>query len=390
MIRKTVIKGFALLALVWVLSCSFGGALEGPEAAAKEAFTEWAQQKGVPYKDASFQTLSNDGTFAIVRITAKFRESAEAEWTEQEAKVECRNVGGEWQMSSLTIEFSRPESEILAEQAAATAAFITSWGSRGHDSGQFVYPRSVAVDGDGNVYVADQDNHRIQKFTSDGDFITSWGSIGSGNGQFINPFYVVVNASGHVYVPDPLNRRIQTFTTDGTFVGSWSPTSGDIRIGFVRDMAVDGSGNLYIMQDPRRILKFGPDGSFITSWVAFGYSIAVDSNGDIYVAQDDRISKFTSDGTFITSWGSGGNGHGQFYYPHGVAVDTSDNVYVADTRNHRIQKFTSDGTFIMSWGSQGSGEGQFDEPFDVTVDASGNIYVADLLNHRIQKFHLGH
>jgi hypothetical protein len=76
--------------------------------------------------------------------------------------------------------------------------------------------------------------------------------------------------------------------------------------------------------------------------------------------------------------------------PRAVAVDTSGNVYVADTNNDRIQKFTSDGTFLTTWGSEGSGDGQFDWPSGVAVDASGNVYVADRGNDRIQKFRLHH
>ena len=81
-----------------------------------------------------------------------------------------------------------------------------------------------------------------------------------------------------------------------------------------------------------------------------------------------------------------GNGDGIFDFPVGVAVDSSDNVYVAESRNHRIQKFDSDGVFLTKWGSEGSGDGEFNFPLDVAVDSSGNVYVSDLSNHRIQKF----
>jgi hypothetical protein len=69
-----------------------------------------------------------------------------------------------------------------------------------------------------------------------------------------------------------------------------------------------------------------------------------------------------------------------------VAIDSADNVYVADTYNHRIQKFDSDGTFLTKWGSSGAGDGQFRYPKGVAVDSADNVYVADAYNHRIQKF----
>ena len=90
-----------------------------------------------------------------------------------------------------------------------------------------------------------------------------------------------------------------------------------------------------------------------------------------------RIQKFTSDGQFIAKWGSGGNGDGEFYYPFGIAIDSSGHVYVADTYNHRIQKFTSNGQFVAKWGSYGTGDGQFNYPCGIAIDASGNVYVVE-------------
>jgi tripartite motif-containing protein 71 len=89
---------------------------------------------------------------------------------------------------------------------------------------------------------------------------------------------------------------------------------------------------------------------------------------------------------FVTKWGSYGGGNGQFYSSHGVAVDSSGNVYVADGGNNRIQKFDSNGTFLTKWGLYGSGDGQFKIPRYIAVDSSGNVYVVDVDNHRIQKF----
>ena len=89
---------------------------------------------------------------------------------------------------------------------------------------------------------------------------------------------------------------------------------------------------------------------------------------------------------FITKWGSRGTEDGQFFHPGAVAVDSSDNVYVADVLNHRVQMFHSDGTFITKWGSQGEGDGQFTHPQEAALDSSDNVYVADGSNNRIQKF----
>ncbi len=95
------------------------------------------------------------------------------------------------------------------------------------------------------------------------------------------------------------------------------------------------------------------------------------------IVDNNRIQKFDSNGGYLTQWGSYGSGNGQFNHPQGVAVDSSGNVYVADTGNNRIQKFNSNGGYLTQWGSYGSGNGQFTFPLGIAVDSSGNVYVAD-------------
>jgi len=85
------------------------------------------------------------------------------------------------------------------------------WGGPGSGDGQFNWPLGVAVDATGNVYVADGNNFRIQKFSSAGVFLAQWGSFGSGDGQFSNPTDVAIDATGNVYVADTFNQRIQKF-----------------------------------------------------------------------------------------------------------------------------------------------------------------------------------
>jgi hypothetical protein len=116
----------------------------------------------------------------------------------------------------------------------------------------------------------------------------------------------------------------------------------------------------------------------------------VDSTGNVYVADsgNERIQKFDADGRFLTAWGSPGNSIGEFTQPFGVAVDSSGNVYVADYGNSRIQKFDAGGRFLTTWGMFGDGDGEFNWPTGIAVDSSGNVYVADNGNERIQKFAL--
>ena len=116
----------------------------------------------------------------------------------------------------------------------------------------------VATDADGNVYVADESNNRIQKFTSSGAYITQWGSFGSGNGQFNNPSGVATDAAGNIYVVD--HDRAQKFTSTGIYLTQWgSFGNGNGQFNQPNGVATDAAGNVYVADTyNQRIQKFGP------------------------------------------------------------------------------------------------------------------------------------
>jgi len=240
-------------------------------------------------------------------------------------------------------------------------------GISGNGDGQFNFPIGIVVDS-GNVYVADPNNHRIQKFDSSGTFLTKWGISGAGDGEFSFPIGIAAD-SGNVYVADRTNQRIQKFDSSGIFLSMWG-------------WGVDNGAAVFqtCTSGCQAGISGNGDGQFNNP-----NGVAVDS-GDVYVADSDnhRIQKFDSSGTFLTKWGISGNGDGEFSIPRGVAVDSGD-VYVADSNNNRIQKFDSSGTFLTKWGISGVGDGEFSFPIGIAAD-SGNVYVGDTLNDRIQKF----
>jgi DNA-binding beta-propeller fold protein YncE len=135
------------------------------------------------------------------------------------------------------------------------------------------------------------------------------------------------------------------------------------------------------------ITEFGSygegDGQFI--WPS---SIALDSVENLYVADEwlSRISIFNKDGEFLRSWGQAGSGDGELNRPAGLAISNDGTLFVSDSRNHRIQKFTLGGQYLGQFGSFGRENGQLNMPWGIALDQSGNVYVADWRNDRIQQF----
>ena len=295
---------------------------------------------------------------------------------------------------------------------AAAPPFEFAWGELGAAEGEFNNPAGVAATGDGKiVYVADSYNHRIQKFNVDhtaliATFATSWGTTGipgTADGEFNTPSAVAVDGSGNVYVADTNNHRIQVNGGSGfvTKWGSGSPGAGDTE--FDTPSGVAASGTYVFIADSRnnRIKVYDSSSEkLVYSWGVAGsgdgefnnpVGVAADGAGYVYVADSDnnRIQKFAVDSvtaTFVISWGTAGTLLGQFTRPTGVAVDASNNVYVADSGNNRIQVFDSSGGFVTTWGGFGSGDGEFMLVSGVAVDGDGHSYIADTGNSRIQEF----
>jgi len=292
-----------------------------------------------------------------------------------------------------------------------------------------------AVDSSGNVYVADYFNHRIRKITPAGNVTTLAGSGTAGfadglgaSAQFNAPSGIAVDSAGNVYVADDLNHRIRKITPAGnvtTLAGSGTQGSADglgASASFTQPsgIAVDSAGNVYVAEYRNdRIRKITPAGNVTTlagstpgfadglgaSAQFFGpMDVAVDSAGNVYVAdtRNHRIRKITPAGNVTTLAGSGTAGFAdglgasaQFSTPNSVAVDSAGNVYVADNQNNRIRRITPAGnvTTIAGSGTAGFANGlgasaRFNRLNGVAVDSTGNVYVADFNNSRIGKIEI--
>ncbi len=282
---------------------------------------------------------------------------------------------------------------------------VAQFGQEGVDDGEFRSPTGIALDGEGNIYVADTDNHCIQKFDRDGNFVARWGGeADSEEGAFYYPRGLATAPDGTVYVADSGNNRVQKFDPDGNLLGAWGQfgfawrgaEAGKFDVPW--GVATDQQGHLYVSDTSNaRIQKFQSDGTPLIKWGkdgsfdgAFFYprGLAVDFAGHVYIADEGnhRVQKFDARGHFLAKWGREGTGIGQFQSPWGVACDALGNVYVVDSRNHRIQKFDSNGTYLCSWGNRGLTDAQVNFPSGLAVDREGFVYVVDSGNHRILKF----
>jgi DNA-binding beta-propeller fold protein YncE/cytochrome c-type biogenesis protein CcmH/NrfG len=285
-------------------------------------------------------------------------------------------------------------------KALETKVFRTSLiiGQEGKGEGELQQPNGIAIDKEGNVYVADTFNHRIQVFTPEGDFLRQFGGEGAQAGSFRFPKAVAFDEAGFLFVADTGNHRVQKFTRQGEFLlefGGLGRAEG--RLNAPGGLALDPKGNLYVADTQNhRIQKFTAEGEWLTSWGVIGTEhkqfveptgISVDREGKIWVAdtENHRLQCFDASGRYLLEIGRAGNKAGELNSPHGITIDTEGRLYVADTANSRIQVFGPTGELFWVIGHLGQGAREFSYPTGVALDADGTLYVADTVNHRIQR-----
>jgi DNA-binding beta-propeller fold protein YncE len=259
---------------------------------------------------------------------------------------------------------------------------------------------NIAVDGLGNLYVTDFGSdgrtYQIHKFDPDGNYVLSWGSTGNGPGEFIwrpeilgegpDGGFIAADEEGNVYVSDGGNLRVQKFDSRGQFLLEWStPDEGlDEPLG-PGPISIDPQGNIYV-SDFAHVQRFNRNGEFLSSFGSSGTGegeftgaaqVGWDSAGNLYVPDllNARFQKFDPDGNFLLAAGAAGEGEGEFLLPLQAVVDSQDRVFVTDNSN-RFQVFDTDGNFVAQW----SGSDLEDEPFElvgaIAIDGDDNFYVA--------------
>jgi len=297
---------------------------------------------------------------------------------------------------------------------------------------EFNYPSGVAVDSDGNVYVADKQNNKIRKVDTAG-VVSSYvgtGLPGSTDGasvvaKFKLPSDVALDAAGNLYVADTGNHKIRKITPEGTVstlagsgsAGSQDGTGTSASFSSPGGLCLDTSGNIYVADTGNNLIrKVSPagavttiagsgtpgfaDGPHNTAQFNQPADVAVDASGAIYVADNGncRVRKIVGENvSTVAGTGTAGSHDGPaleatFNYPTGIELDSSGFIYIADSDGNRVRKLGPAGIVITlaGTGTAGSDDGpysasSFSCPSRLAVDAQGNLIVPDMNSHKIRK-----
>ena len=271
---------------------------------------------------------------------------------------------------------------------------VLSFGKRGSSEGMFMYPLGVAVSDRDEIVVADQCNHRVQVFDSNGTFLRSFGHKGENDGEFNYPIGIAINKGRQIFVADRYNHRIQILSWEGRHLGSFGGKgSPDSQLLNPWGLSLDSTGNVIVVDRGNKLIKiFTPDGRFVMKigeQGSFIFPVHCVQCGEYFIVSDSSehcIKVFNREGHFQYKFGKKGEGDGDFNCPRFLSVTQSKHLLVCDQGNRRIQVFELDGKFVGKFGTNGSKLGQFKEPFSVAVLSNDQIVVCDKTNNRIQIF----
>jgi len=285
-------------------------------------------------------------------------------------------------------------------------------------------PRAISAGNNSDFYIADSRNHRILHIASDGSLLQEWGSyadVSTGNapiGTFNEPWGVAVGPDGSVYVTDTWNHRVQKFTENGQPITMWGQfgqpqldnTQSASSFWGPRGIVVDANGHVLVTDTGnKRVIVFDGDGNYITEFGSTGFDpgqfdepvgITVAPNGTVYVVDtwNQRIQGFfpSADGTFYTpiiqwdvnAWfGANGNIQSLDNKPF-IAVGPDEHVFITDPEGYRVIEFTAEGQFVRTWGDFGNGVEEIGLAAGVTIDQLGHVWVTDAGNNRILRYTL--
>jgi tripartite motif-containing protein 71 len=283
------------------------------------------------------------------------------------------------------------------EAGGAHLIYASQFGSAGSGNGQFSSPVDSAIDGQGNIWVTDWGNNRVEKFSRSGSFVAAYGKEGSGEVQFRQPTGIDVNQStGNVYVSDAGNSRIEELSSSGAFLRTFG-TSGEGTLNRPEGLKIDSAGNVWVPdRNTDRVVEFSSTGTFIAAYGKegsgegqFNKPIAIAFSGEnVFVADsaNHRVEELSNKGAYLGQFGIEGSGSGELYTPEGITADSAGDLYVVDDNADHVEEFSANGVYRATFASKGSGEGQLTNPVGVSIDAAGDMYIVDTGDNRIEKW----
>lgn len=275
---------------------------------------------------------------------------------------------------------------------AYNVGYLSQFGSSGSGNGQFNGPEEISQAANGNIYIADRYNSRVQVFDRDGNYLSTIGSNGFGDGQFGQVVGVDINpATGRLYTADSSFKRITIFNAAGVYQSKYGGTSGSGNGQFADPISIahDSTGRIYIADDGNaRVQVFDASGNYLTQFGTPGSGngqfsnvsyIAIGPDDTIYVSDpgNGRVQVFDSSYNYVRSI--------SVVSPSGVYVDSAGNLYVNSVSNYRMEVYDKNGNPVtMFGGTFGSGNGEFIAMRDVHVGSDGKIYISEFNNNRVQ------
>jgi tripartite motif-containing protein 71 len=358
-------------------------------------------------------TKESGGSYALTdesgksETTVAFNSSGdtEEERTGPYSSVDYNYAAGKLDEIAVKDPASAPDLSAAEEEAyeyvPPAPSFQSAFGALGSGDGQLKAPGDISLAANGDLFVVDRGNNRIERFNQEGKFVSKFGSEGTGNGQFKRPCSIAIDASGNLYVADAGNNRIEKFNEKGEFLkAAGAAGTGNAQFKEPEGLSVDAKGNVLVADSyNQRIQKLNSALEFVSKFGSSGTgsgqfnqvnSIDVGPGGKIWVVDWglNRVTQFNEAGEFAQQFGSAGTGNGQFSHPDAIEVDSRGDVFVADQSNNRVQQFNQAGKYQTKFGTGGSGNGQFafTWPIGIAVDNKGGLWVTDVNNNRIQKW----
>ncbi len=287
--------------------------------------------------------------------------------------------------------------ETRGPESAGTPSYVSQFGVDRGGHRQFNWPEDIAIDGKGNIWVADTYNERVQEFSASGEYLSQFGSWGTGEGQMEYPKSIAIDSKGDVWIVDSGANRVEEFSETGTYIRAFGGEGTD-QLKSPEGLALNGKGDVWVVDSgDNRLEEFTEAGVYVKQVGSEGTGneqfksprrIAIDSKGNLWVtdSKNCRVMEFGETGKYEAQFGKCGSGHGEFNEPQGLKVDSAGNIWVTDENNDRVQEFNEKHEFVQTFGTEGTGNGDLVEPEGLALDSKGDVWVIDSGNSRAEEF----